>query len=62
MVLTQTEQNAVIEHEPDNATMTKDDFFEMLDKSSKQAEEGKVHHWHKDESIEDYVKRIEKVL
>jgi hypothetical protein len=54
--------DSLIAKKKDESLMTKDEFFAMLDKSSKQAEEGKVHCWHKGESIEEYVKRIENGL
>ena len=50
--------DSLISKNDDETLMTKEEYFKMLDESSQQAREGKVHRWHKDESIEEYVKRI----
>ena len=51
--------DSLISKKKDETLMTKEEFFNMLDESSRQAAEGKVHRWHKGESIEEYIKRIE---
>jgi len=41
--------------------MTKEEFFKMLDESSQQAREGKVHSKREDETFDDFFKRMANV-
>ena len=53
--------DSLISKNDDETLMTKEDFVKMLDESSQQAREGKVHSKRKDESFDDFFKRMENV-
>ena len=53
--------DSLISKKNDETLMTKEEFFKMLDESSQQAREGKVHSKRKDETFDEFFKRMANV-
>ena len=53
--------DSLISKKNDETLMTKEEYFKMLDESSQQAREGKVHSKRKDETFDEFFKRMANV-
>ena len=53
--------DSLISKKDDETLMTKEEYFKMLDESSQQAREGKVHSKRKDETFDEFFKRMANV-
>lgn len=53
--------DSLISKKKDETLMTKEEFFNMLDESSRQAAEGKVHSKREGETFDEFFKRMTNV-